>query len=197
MQDQLEDLRDCGLLGCRPHFIQGLANIKVSWSISFWSTLKIRFFFLFDNKLTVHSTCHQHTHVSSTTVLLTSRERKRFVKTRSHFLANLFLVRLMVLLLVVVIFQTFFSQNGLLTSIRDFDRLFADDLHVLKSYHRLQVMIIRFCLSHQSGSLIKNRLLSKNMFFLSFKNCSAFTASRKKNLQSNSTYFIVGHTKRI
>ena len=29
MQDQLEDLRDCGLLGCRPHFIQKLANIKV------------------------------------------------------------------------------------------------------------------------------------------------------------------------
>jgi hypothetical protein len=29
MQDELEDLRDCGLLGCRPQFIQKLANIKV------------------------------------------------------------------------------------------------------------------------------------------------------------------------
>ncbi len=29
MQDELEDLRDCGLGGCRPKFIQGLANIKV------------------------------------------------------------------------------------------------------------------------------------------------------------------------
>jgi hypothetical protein len=29
MQDELEDLRDCGLVGCRPKVMQGLANIKV------------------------------------------------------------------------------------------------------------------------------------------------------------------------
>ena len=29
MQDELEDLRDCGLSGCRPKIIQPLANIKV------------------------------------------------------------------------------------------------------------------------------------------------------------------------
>ena len=32
MQDELEDLRDCGVAGCRPKFIQALANIKVSIS---------------------------------------------------------------------------------------------------------------------------------------------------------------------
>ena len=30
MQDELEDLRDCGLSGCRPKVMQPLANIKVS-----------------------------------------------------------------------------------------------------------------------------------------------------------------------
>ncbi len=30
MQDELEDLRDCGIGGFRPKFLQGLANIKVS-----------------------------------------------------------------------------------------------------------------------------------------------------------------------
>ena len=30
MQDELEDLRDCGLSGCRPKIMQPLANIKVS-----------------------------------------------------------------------------------------------------------------------------------------------------------------------
>ena len=30
MQDELEDLRDCGISGCRPKFIQAAANIKVS-----------------------------------------------------------------------------------------------------------------------------------------------------------------------
>ena len=34
MQDELEDLRDCGLGGCRPKFIQGLANIKVKHFVS-------------------------------------------------------------------------------------------------------------------------------------------------------------------
>ena len=29
MQDELEDLRDCGIGGCRPKILQALANIKV------------------------------------------------------------------------------------------------------------------------------------------------------------------------
>ncbi len=29
MQDELEDLRDCGIGGFRPKLLQGLANIKV------------------------------------------------------------------------------------------------------------------------------------------------------------------------
>ena len=33
MQDELEDLRDCGIGGCKPKILQGLANIKVRFSI--------------------------------------------------------------------------------------------------------------------------------------------------------------------
>ena len=29
MQDELEDLRDCGIGGCKPRILQALANIKV------------------------------------------------------------------------------------------------------------------------------------------------------------------------
>ena len=29
MKDELEDVRDCGIGGCRPAFFQPLANIKV------------------------------------------------------------------------------------------------------------------------------------------------------------------------
>ena len=29
MQDELEDLRDCGIGACKPRFLQSLANIKV------------------------------------------------------------------------------------------------------------------------------------------------------------------------
>ena len=29
MQDELEDLRDCGIGGCKPKILQALANIKV------------------------------------------------------------------------------------------------------------------------------------------------------------------------
>ena len=29
MQDELEDLRDCGIGGCKPRILQPLANIKV------------------------------------------------------------------------------------------------------------------------------------------------------------------------
>ena len=32
MQDELEDLRDCGIGACKPWFLSSLANIKVSFS---------------------------------------------------------------------------------------------------------------------------------------------------------------------
>lgn len=32
MQDELEDLRECGLGSCKPKFLQKLANIKVSFA---------------------------------------------------------------------------------------------------------------------------------------------------------------------
>ena len=31
MQDELEDLRDCGIGACKPWFLSSLANIKVSF----------------------------------------------------------------------------------------------------------------------------------------------------------------------
>ena len=57
MKDELEDVRDCGIGGCRPAFFQPLANIKVTMYFQMLVIFSLNFYFFLYHKTNIFSFC--------------------------------------------------------------------------------------------------------------------------------------------